>query len=922
MKRIVFLFLLLVMSSFAFADLTSGNQLYYSFDNDDLSGSLPLDLTPNNNDASSNTGTTGATGIINEAFTMTSGVLTIPDDASLDITNGLTIQAWVYPTSDPTGRFYFFDKWFDGSKRSYYFGIDYRTGDRWFYGIAAADGNSGAIEESPASTNSLTLNDWNHIVMTWNATSDGKVKVYLNGVLDTTSTGSFTGNPFDNAKSPQINSFANSPAMIGRYDEVSIWSRALSSTEISELYNSGSPTTLQQYPYSTTPENFTITVTNADDLNVTLANGTKYENATGNIINTGIPINASETLTFTLESTNKFDKTFSSYTLDASLETTMSQYPQIFALDAWDNTNITEFNVTINSTLYQTTTGFIYVPYNNSWSTLGKAPDYFSNTTTIDYTPDSFEIIRLAQNKIRFNASQLFSGETVEGNFTIFNGSVNITKPSNTDFFLSSGSYDVIFTNPDYYTLTQQVNVTSLNDSTVTIEDVYNANLTVTAINLFDNTTLNNFSFTIYNENVTLNYNVSTGSQLVFPFITGVYTINANSTGFFEFEDINVTVDNGSSTYEIGFQQEGALAFFIRDIDTAALISGSNTTVTFNNATNELKFSTTTGVGSIEGLVVNKSYDVTISNSLYERAFTGFTYLQDVEQYNFYLTPNGTEININIVDVTNAAIPNALVQVETFVNGEPELVQSAFTDVRGFTRFILPVEKTYFVTVLSDNHVNVNDILINFNNPDVTIVMESLEGLLDSTGTEGVRYSLTPESTLIAINETVIFNYSISASLGDLESYSLGIYNGTDLLLYDSGSNPAGDTLNLSFDATNYSGENIRAVIKFKITGDEEQSLTRIYAVTSAIQYTGSLLELRNWMLNNLEDIDRFVIFVMAFFAAMIILAIFIKGFANVILSTLFAFIVGWVVGMSLFLLISIGAVLILGMLAWSNDIR
>jgi len=453
---------------------------------------------------------------------------------------------------------------------------------------------------------------------------------------------------------------------------------------------------------------------------------------------------------------------------------------------------------------------------------------------------------------------------------------------------------------------------------------VFDANLTITATNLFDNSSIQNFTFTLFNNAYNETFIVNTSTQNIYPFVSGVYNLTGSADGFFNVSYTNITIPQLDSSYVINFQEEGALAFFIRDIDTAELITGSNTTVTFNNATQELQFSTVTGVGSIIGLETGNSYDVVISNSLYERAFTGFTYLEDVEQYDFYLTPNGTDINFNIVSVEGEAISGALVQVETFVDGVPGLVQSSFTDVRGFTRFVLPVDKTYFVTVIADSYLPVEDILINFNDPNVRIVLQSTTGALEKTGAEGVRFSLSPSVTVLETNQTLNFSYSIFASNNNLESYSLGIYNGSSLITFADGSNSGGDTLNLSFFATSplYDGSTITAVVKYKLVGEDEQTLTRSYSLTDKIVYTGSILELREWMQNNISDTDRFVIFVMAFFVVMIVSAIFIRGFANVLVSTLMSFIIGWLVGMNLFLLISIGSILILGMIAWSNEIR
>jgi len=72
----------------------------------------------------------------------------------------------------------------------------------------------------------------------------------------------------------------------GIIDEVGIWNRALTSTEISELYNSGNGL---QYPFGISPTNFTITAqdksTNTSLNNFeALVDGTYYNTSTGSIV--------------------------------------------------------------------------------------------------------------------------------------------------------------------------------------------------------------------------------------------------------------------------------------------------------------------------------------------------------------------------------------------------------------------------------------------------------------------------------------------------------------------------------------------------------------------------------------------------------------------------------------------------------------
>src|SRR6056297_868292 len=68
MKRILLILVFILSLGGMFADLTSNNELYYSLDDENLSGSNPIDLSINGNDGTNNGATTGVTGIVNESF--------------------------------------------------------------------------------------------------------------------------------------------------------------------------------------------------------------------------------------------------------------------------------------------------------------------------------------------------------------------------------------------------------------------------------------------------------------------------------------------------------------------------------------------------------------------------------------------------------------------------------------------------------------------------------------------------------------------------------------------------------------------------------------------------------------------------------------------------------------------------------------
>src|SRR5678816_4721336 len=80
---------------------------------------------------------------------------------------------------------------------------------------------------------------WYHIVMTHTA-SDDKYYIYVNGSLDNTITQ--TGDPRDSTSDFEVGHSSNAGAYLdGAIDELGVWKRALSSTEVSNMYSGGSP---------------------------------------------------------------------------------------------------------------------------------------------------------------------------------------------------------------------------------------------------------------------------------------------------------------------------------------------------------------------------------------------------------------------------------------------------------------------------------------------------------------------------------------------------------------------------------------------------------------------------------------------------------------------------------------------------------
>lgn len=229
--------------------LTDGLIAYYKFDSDQTTDSLgAFNLTK--------TGTVNAaTGKINNGCDFsarsTANYLSYPDSASLDPSN-ITVQAWVNLSTIGFDQA-LVSKWWDGSQRSWTLNFE-PSAWGFYFDVARSTSNTDHIARNTIT--GLTTGTWYHVVGTFDGTT---VKLYTNAVLGATTAtmaGGLTGNGVQMAVGVDGRATPNQ-ALGGYIDEVAIWSRALSSTEVTELYNSGAGL---QYPFSTvvteTPRKF------------------------------------------------------------------------------------------------------------------------------------------------------------------------------------------------------------------------------------------------------------------------------------------------------------------------------------------------------------------------------------------------------------------------------------------------------------------------------------------------------------------------------------------------------------------------------------------------------------------------------------------------------------------------------------------
>ncbi|WP_448569339.1 tandem-95 repeat protein [Thalassotalea ganghwensis] len=264
------LLILIFFSGQTLADITTGLVAHYAFENnlDDSQGS-------NNSLASSAityaSGQVGSAAVFNGSSSYT--------EVTRMVQNDFSIGFWIKTTST-------------GADPSAWAGIGIVTADEAGYvddyavsivsngKLGFGVGDTGGYVTATSLT-SINDNSWHHIVVT-RSQSSGEMNVYVDNVLEATQTG--TTAILDDKATIQIGAMNLTPSnfLNGSLDHIKIYSRVLTSTDVTELYNdlsaSNSAPVIAGVTASTTiNDNATatpfssVTITDLDNDNVTVS---------------------------------------------------------------------------------------------------------------------------------------------------------------------------------------------------------------------------------------------------------------------------------------------------------------------------------------------------------------------------------------------------------------------------------------------------------------------------------------------------------------------------------------------------------------------------------------------------------------------------------------------------------------------------
>jgi hypothetical protein len=193
------------------------------------------DITGNGNNATPGTQTAFTAGKVVQAFQFNGSnpsSVSVPDAPSLHATNALSIDTWIFPTT-PSGDVLYKGCFGSGNCQPYgilFTGFTATTG-RLLFSL----GNNTTFDRL-ATGSPIPLNTYTHVAVTYDGTI---MKIYINGVLDSSKPTAIGTLNQTNTTDPLFIGNGPDGVFTGTIDEVEIFNRTLSDTEIFNTYNAG-----------------------------------------------------------------------------------------------------------------------------------------------------------------------------------------------------------------------------------------------------------------------------------------------------------------------------------------------------------------------------------------------------------------------------------------------------------------------------------------------------------------------------------------------------------------------------------------------------------------------------------------------------------------------------------------------------------
>ena len=721
---------LIILSTFALSAVDDAH-VYYSFDNANLSGSNPIDLSGNNNIGANINANTGVTGIIAEAFEYNGAGDVVNMNTSLDKSATGAFCMWLEP--DALSHYLTLTGSTTTNRQNIY---AYFSGDETTVGLRNDAGNK--QWEFVTDSVDFVVDNFYHICVTQNGVSPD---IFVNG---TNVSKTFTTTT-DLTKWTSLFGGAMTHSTIGKYsttyfdgiiDEFELYKHPLSAAEISQLYNNHSGFN----PYNIVPSTaFELTLSNIvgnvslTDFTATIQNGSSTINITTTNGTVVFPLGSLFNITvFDIMSGTYFNQSRSNHNSTVNLQLQTWQSVLITTSQRLETgTAIAEFNLTVSGQTVTTTNGTTIHLLNASSNAYDGRAAYFDTNSSGSVTLTALQTLSHVINFTTNNTNHITFLDASTGS-GIFNGSVVVTYPSSaTDSFLTNttggisfsyiksgteefGTYSVSFARQGY--IPSSVSPV-INISNSPINTSFNVSQPAILVNIFDketgsvftnlaevillevlNTTTNNGSVTIQNTSI----------------ISGSYVLQVKSEGYLtEQKTFTFTNQENVTTnfYLLNSTGSNSAFVFISVVDESDRILQDATVSIFQYDTVSAAFikvsevETNVNGEAVFGIELNvKTYFFTASKTIDGASFEATT------SPEIFLTADETrELTLKLLDPFQSQVTDKLVITfsETFVNN----ISTIFLEYTTRDGFVAEVCVGYFN--VSGNNTLLNEQCVN-----------------------------------------------------------------------------------------------------------------------------------------------------------------------------------------------------------------
>ncbi|QQR77585.1 MAG: LamG domain-containing protein [Candidatus Moraniibacteriota bacterium] len=190
----------------------------------------------NHGDAVGLTASSAVIGKLGQALSFDGTGIDVADSTSLDITTGeISMSAWVSLDSFPASSQYVL---IFGKPNNYFLYLYNAGSDNLDVDFGFASTGPTYRDELTTTQPIVNTNEWYHIVATYKDSSN-TIVMYVNGVPQTDNGGASAYTPITDNLPLNMGEAYDSYSFYGKIDDVRLYNRTLSATEVVELYNRG-----------------------------------------------------------------------------------------------------------------------------------------------------------------------------------------------------------------------------------------------------------------------------------------------------------------------------------------------------------------------------------------------------------------------------------------------------------------------------------------------------------------------------------------------------------------------------------------------------------------------------------------------------------------------------------------------------------